>query len=106
MDDTVTLNQVAIDGLTNRKAPHMKGSQVEDIVAGIGIPPQPALVTEMRANEGDLGALVRVLKGDAAVAASVVKVANSPFYGLMQKCNLNHWQWEPKLIPVNLQYSL
>ena len=28
------------------------------------------------------------------------------FYGLMQKFNLNLWQWELKLIAVNLQYSL
>jgi len=85
MDGVMSTGSVALDTAVNEKDLLVNDTKIEEIVSGIGIPPQPALVTEMRANEEDLGALVQVLKGDAAIAASVVKVANSPFYGLAQK---------------------
>ncbi len=59
------------------------------IVKEIGIPPCPAILTkllrETRAEEPDFRRVGQLVGGDVALASAVLKVANSPFYGLRTK---------------------
>lgn len=59
------------------------------IVREIGIPPCPAILTkllrETRADEPDFRRVGQLVGGDVALASAVLKVANSPFYGLRTK---------------------
>jgi HD-like signal output (HDOD) protein len=60
--------------------------EAEQIVADIGIPPCPAILTklmqEMRKDEPDFAKLGKLIGGDVSLAASMLKTVNSPFYGL------------------------
>jgi len=59
------------------------------IVKEIGIPPCPSILTkllrETRADEPDFRRVGQLVGGDVALASAVLKVANSPFYGLRTK---------------------
>ena len=59
------------------------------IVADIGIPPCPAILTrlmqEMRSDEPDFAKLGKLIGGDVSLAAALLKTVNSPFYGLRAK---------------------
>jgi HD-like signal output (HDOD) protein len=59
------------------------------IVREIGIPPCPVILTrllrETRADEPDFRRVAQLVSGDVALASAVLKVANSPFYGLRSK---------------------
>jgi HD-like signal output (HDOD) protein len=61
----------------------------ERLVTEIGIPPCPAVLAEFMAEshreEPDVRRLSHLVSKDAALAASVIKTVNSPFYGLGRK---------------------
>jgi len=61
----------------------------DQIVKEIGIPPCPAILTkllrETRADEPDFRRVGQLVGGDVALASAVLKVANSPFFGLRTK---------------------
>ena len=63
--------------------------EAERIVAEIGIPPCPAILTkmmqEMRNDEPDFAKLGKLIGGDVSLAAALLKTVNSPFYGLRTK---------------------
>ncbi len=63
--------------------------KADEIVQEIGIPPCPAILTkllrETRADEPDFRRVGQLIGGDVALASAVLKVANSPFYGLRSK---------------------
>jgi len=60
-----------------------------EILQGVEIPPCPAILTkllrETRADEPDFRRVGQLIGSDVALAASVLKVANSSFYGLSSK---------------------
>lgn len=60
-----------------------------EVLEGVAIPPCPAILTkllrETRADEPDFRRVGQLVGGDVALAASVLKVANSSFYGLTIK---------------------
>lgn len=60
-----------------------------EILQGVEIPPCPAILTrllrETRADEPDFRRVGQLIGSDVALAASVLKVANSSFYGLSTK---------------------
>jgi HD-like signal output (HDOD) protein len=61
----------------------------DQIVKEIGIPPCPAILTkllrETRSEEPDFRRVGQLVGGDVVLASAVLKVANSPFYGLRTK---------------------
>lgn len=63
--------------------------EAEQIVADIGIPPCPGILTklmqEMRNDEPDFVKLGKLISGDISLAAAMLKTVNSPFYGLPAK---------------------
>lgn len=56
------------------------------IARDLGIPPCPAILTQMlrdmRAEEPDFPRIARAVSGDVALAATMLRTVNSPFYGL------------------------
>jgi len=63
--------------------------QAEELIKEIGIPPCPAVLTEFiaesRRDEPDFRRLSHLINKDTALAASILKTINSPFYGLNKK---------------------
>lgn len=60
-------------------------------LAGIEIPPRPALLdrvmAEMQSDDPDFRELARIITADVGMAASLLKTANAPFFGLRNKAS-------------------
>jgi len=60
-------------------------------VKTVEIPPCPAILTrliaEMRSDDPDFPKMAKLISADVALAATMLKTVNSPFYGLSQKVN-------------------
>lgn len=67
----------------------IESQTAENILKSIRIPPCPevvlALMEEARQEEVDFSKLVKLISGDVSLAASMLKTANSPFFGLRNK---------------------
>jgi HD-like signal output (HDOD) protein len=63
--------------------------QLEASLRDIGIPPRPRILElinlEARADEPDLNSLAELIRSDVALAAGLIKTANSPFFGYRTK---------------------
>jgi HD-like signal output (HDOD) protein len=68
---------------------HLCGPDVDRLVRDLGVPPQPRilaeLTSEMRRPEPDSQRIARIVAGDVALTAAVLRVANSPAYGLTRR---------------------
>lgn len=60
-------------------------SRLHTEIRNIGIPPRPVILdkvdAEMRKDEPDFKHLAEIIGSDVGLAASIIKVANSPFFG-------------------------
>jgi HD-like signal output (HDOD) protein len=65
------------------------GAGVDRMVRDLGVPPQPRILTEltaeMRKPEPDSQRIARTVASDVALTAAVLRVANSPAYGLSRR---------------------
>lgn len=65
--------------------------EAESIAKSVGIPPCPAILTglvaQMRSDDPDFPKIAKLIGSDVALAATMLKTVNSPFYGLPQKIN-------------------
>jgi len=65
------------------------GSLLESAIRDIGIPPCPAILeqinTEMRKDEPDFKQLTRIINSDVGIAAGLITIANSPFFGVRNR---------------------
>lgn len=72
-----------------RTAPVIQQADLRDLVGSIVIPPQPeivrALFEERAKDDPNIPRLVQLIGNDVGLAAAVLKVVNSPFYGLRHK---------------------
>lgn len=63
--------------------------QLEATIKEIGIPPRPAILDEiareMRSDDPDFNRVAKLIGRDVGLAASFLKTANSPYYGLRHK---------------------
>lgn len=68
---------------------HLDDPSVDRLVRDLGIPPQPRLLAdlaaEMRRPEPDPQRIARIVSADVALTAAVLRVANSPAYGLSRR---------------------
>lgn len=59
---------------------------LEKSIKSIGIPPRPAIFekifSEMKKDEPDFRKLSEIISADVSLAASLIKTANSPFFGI------------------------
>jgi len=71
------------------KSPPVAEPLAADPTSGISIPSCPAILNELRAEIGcddpDAGAIARLVVGDVALSVAVLRVVNSPIYGLSRK---------------------
>ena len=65
--------------------------ETEQTIREIGIPPCPQvlidLMNEVRSNNTDFNRISHLISKDVGLSAAVLKIANSPFYGLRHKAN-------------------
>lgn len=75
--------------LASDDAPSRVGSLLENAIRDIGIPPCPAILdkinTEMRKDEPDFRHLTRIINSDVGIAAGLIAIANSPFFGFRNR---------------------
>ncbi len=61
-------------------------NDIAQILRGISIPPQPQIMADLQMAQAfdppDLGEISQLISRDVSVCGSVIKVANSPYYGL------------------------
>lgn len=76
--------------------PHssLQEHDIDQMVREIGIPPCPAILAhfsaEMRREEPDIRKLAELIARDTALAAALLHLVNSPFYGLRSKATNAH----------------
>lgn len=63
-------------------------------IRDIGIPPRPAILSEidreMAKDDPDFGVLAKLIGSDVALAAGLIKTTNSPFFGFSKKVRTVH----------------
>lgn len=59
--------------------------QAEDILKGFKLPPRPTIFAELKKVSPDLDKMAHVVEQDPALAASILKVVNSPAIGMRSK---------------------
>ncbi len=68
--------------------------KTEKLLQSIGIPSQPRVIMEiekeMEADDPDFNAISALISQDVAMSAKILKVCNSPFFGLRHKADTVH----------------
>ncbi|WP_126447348.1 HDOD domain-containing protein [Sulfuricystis multivorans] len=79
-DHLVTISNIMAD---------LSQAEAEKIIAGVAIPPRPAIVNavleERGKDEPDLRRISQLISTDVGLAAAVLKTVNSPFFGLRRQ---------------------
>jgi HD-like signal output (HDOD) protein len=67
-------------------AAQLAADDTRDLLKGIGIPPRPAMLAQMQKElqreDPDSRTIARLVSGDVAMTAAVLRIVNSPAYGL------------------------
>ncbi len=70
-------------------AQELSEEQIQRIMQGIKIPPQPQILVDLQMEQvmpdPDLGRIAKLISQDVGLAGTVLKVVNSPFYGLKNR---------------------
>lgn len=78
-----------MNGLQHKNDPSALDSLFEQTVLDLGIPPCPAILTrfmdEAQKDEPDYQRLATIISADVSLSASLIKTANSPFFGVRQR---------------------
>ena len=68
----------------------LSGPQSDALVKSIGIPPRPAVLLELQKEiakeDPDLRSVARLVAGDVALTAALLRTVNSPAFGLKRPC--------------------
>ncbi len=69
--------------------PELSKEQLDKILLGISIPPQPQIMVDLQMEQvmpdPDILHIAKLISQDVGLAGTVLKVVNSPFYGLSNK---------------------
>lgn len=69
--------------------PDISDEQLHKILQGISIPPQPQIMVDLQIEQvmpdPDIAHIAKLISQDVGLAGTVLKVVNSPFYGLSNK---------------------
>jgi HD-like signal output (HDOD) protein len=69
--------------------PELSKEQLNKILLGISIPPQPQIMVDLQMEQAmpdpDIIHIAKLISQDVGLAGTVLKVVNSPFYGLSNK---------------------
>ncbi len=67
----------------------LSAEQIQKILQGISIPPQPQIMVDLQMEQvmpdPDLDRIAKLISQDVGLSGTVLKVVNSPFYGLTNK---------------------
>jgi len=70
-------------------AQELSEDQIKHILQGIRIPPQPQILVDLQMEQlmpdPDIQAISRLIRQDVGLAGTILKVVNSPFYGLRNR---------------------
>jgi HD-like signal output (HDOD) protein len=79
---------------THRPGLELSVKRAEELLKGVMIPPQPTILVDVlneRAKaDPDLERIGDIISGDVALSASMLKVVNSPFFGLRRRIGSIH----------------
>lgn len=68
--------------------------QILRIMQGIKIPPQPQILVDLQMEQvmpdPDMGRIAKLISQDVGLSGTVLKVVNSPFYGLKNRITSVH----------------
>ncbi len=64
--------------------------KIQCVSGGIYIPPQPGIIYDVEKCGADLDQIAEVIAQDPGVSAEVIKIVNSPLFGLSQKIGSIH----------------
>lgn len=68
--------------------------QINNVLLGIKIPPQPQILVDLQIEQimpdPDLNSIAALISRDVGLAGTILKVVNSPFYGLSNKITSVH----------------
>ena len=82
---TTAINHTPASGTDSTRV----GTLLEKAISDIGIPPCPAILNqinaEMRKDEPDFKRLANIINSDVGIAASLITITNSPFFGLRNR---------------------
>ncbi len=63
--------------------------QIQQALQGISVPPQPQIMVDLQMEQympdPDLGAIARLIAQDPGLSGALLKIVNSPYYGLTNK---------------------
>ena len=63
--------------------------QIINVLQGIKIPPQPQILVDLQIEQimpdPDLNSIANLISRDVGLTGTILKVVNSPFYGLTNK---------------------
>lgn len=72
----------------------LTSEQIQNILQGIRIPPQPQILVDLQMEQimpdPDLNQISRLISQDVGLAGTILKVVNSPFYGLRNRITSVH----------------
>ena len=67
----------------------LTSEQIENVLHGIKIPPQPQILVDLQIEQimpnPDLDQIAKLIRRDVGLTGTMLKVVNSPFYGLTNK---------------------
>ncbi|MDY7562353.1 HDOD domain-containing protein [Pseudomonas sp. 10B1] len=69
--------------------PELTSEQIRQALQGISVPPQPQIMVDLQMEQympdPDMGAIGRLIAQDPGLSGALLKIVNSPYYGLPQK---------------------
>ncbi|MDB5979418.1 MAG: histidine kinase [Pseudomonas sp.] len=67
----------------------LTAEQIQQALQGISVPPQPQIMVDLQMEQympdPDLGAIARLIAQDPGLSGALLKLVNSPYYGLTNK---------------------
>jgi len=69
--------------------PELTSEQIQQALQGISVPPQPQIMVDLQMEQympdPDLGVIARLIAQDPGLSGALLKIVNSPHYGLSNK---------------------
>ena len=69
--------------------PELSSEQISQALQGISVPPQPQIMVDLQMEQympdPDLEVIARLISQDPGLSGALMKIVNSPYYGLTQK---------------------
>jgi HD-like signal output (HDOD) protein len=70
-------------------SPELSAEQIQQALQGISVPPQPQIMVDLQMEQympdPDLGVIARLIAQDPGLSGALLKIVNSPHYGLSSK---------------------